>query len=495
MSVKNIKPLTTTRWSSTDPADRFAVENPATGDVITVVQGGGAHEMEQAIIAANTAYENDWRHRSPEERSRLLFRCADVLEQHADEIAHLETLENGKPFNQARVFDVNTLISIFRYFASIVDKIPGEMVDQGGMYTSTVLEPVGVVGAIIPFNWPPIHTASKLAPALAVGNSVVLKPGEQTPLTPMYIVELLQTVLPPDVLHVVPGTGKVAGEALSSHPLVKRLTFTGSTGAGISILNSAAKNITPALLELGGKNAFIVFEDADIDRAVRDALEGGYFNQGESCTASSRLLVQRSVYETFIEKFAAGVKKLQVGNGENPATHVGPLVSKPHQQKVQHYIDLAVKEGAHIAAQAALPVDPALKNGFFVQPTLFRDVSPDMTLFKDEVFGPVVSVTPFDTLEDAVSLTNQSEYGLVCGVYTTNIEKALQVSRLVDVGMVMMNNYSRRGPLPFGGAKHSGYGREQCIDTLKEYGRLKVLRFPSGKAPIPSWNAVNDIFK
>ncbi|MGB8416409.1 aldehyde dehydrogenase family protein [Paraburkholderia sp.] len=491
----NAADIMTSRWSSDRMEDRFTVENPATGNVIAVIQGGGKQEIDNAVDAAHRAYESDWRHRSPEERSRYLFKCADVLEAHADEIARIETLENGKPLSQARAFDVVTLIELFRYFGSVVDKIPGGLLDHGNLYTSIMLEPVGVVGAIIPFNWPPIHTAGKLAPALAVGNTVVLKPGEQAPLTSMRIVELLQSVLPPDVVHVVPGAGAVAGEALAGHPLVRKITFTGSTRVGSAVLHSAANNITPALLELGGNNAYIVFDDADLERAVRDALEGGFFNQGESCTASSRVLVQRSTYDRFVERLAEGVANLKVGDGMLPDTHIGPLVTRAHQQRVQSYIDLGIKQGLTVAMQADLPRDPSLSGGFFVKPTLFKDVPSDHALFREEVFGPVVTVTPFDTEDEAVALNNVSEYGLVCGVYTRDMEKGLRVARKVDVGMVLMNTYNRRAHgLPFGGTKHSGYGREHCLETLKEFGRLKAIRYPSGLGELRNWSAVADVF-
>ncbi|MFV1478571.1 aldehyde dehydrogenase family protein [Serratia marcescens] len=422
MSAIDSKLLKTYLWSSNNPDDVFSVENPATGEIIAWVQGGGEEQVNAAVDAANAAYENDWRHRSPTERGALLLKCADVLEANADEIARIETMENGKPFTQARTFDVNTLIMLFRYFGSIVDKIPGDHIDHGNISTSVLLEPFGVVGAIIPFNWPPIHTAGKLAPALAVGNTVVLKPGEQTPLTPSYIVELLQTVLPENVVNIVPGAGAVAGAALSRHPLVKKITFTGSTKAGAAVLHSAADNITPALLELGGKDAYIVFDDADLDRAVRDALEGGYFNQGEACTAASRMLVQSGIYDRFVERLAEGVRKLKVGDGMKPGTHVGPLVTEVHRQRVQSYIDRGIADGLKVAAQADLPTDPALSKGFYVKPTLFVDVPSDNPLFIDEIFGPVVTITRFETEQEAVQLTNSSEYGLVCGIYTRDME-------------------------------------------------------------------------
>lgn len=483
------------RWSSDREDHRFQVDNPATGEPITIVQGGGAAEVDAAVRAAHAAYEKDWRWRSAMERSAKLLECAAVLEKHADELAQLETRENGKPFAQSRFFDVMALIGTFRYFGSLIGKLPGEFHDGGSIYSSVIVEPFGVVGGIIPFNWPPIHTAGKTAPALAAGNTVVLKPGEQAPLTVMRIVELLQPVLPPDVLHVVPGHGKVAGEALASHRLVRKLSLTGSTATGTAVLKSAAMNITPATMELGGKNAFIVFEDADLDRAVRDALEGGYFNQGEACTAASRFLVHHSIYEAFVERLSAGVRALKVGDGAAAGTHVGPLVTRAHQQRVLDYIKLGSDEGAKIAAQATIPQSGPLANGFFVPPTLFRDVKPSMRIAREEIFGPVSVVIPFDSFDEAVQIANDSDYGLVAGVYTGSSERAFRAARRIEAGIVFLNNYHRALlGTPFGGVKGSGYGRESAMQTLKEFGQLKTIRFPSGEGQPPSWAAVNEIF-
>ena len=280
--------LSTFRWSSGDPADRFAVEDPETGEVITIVQGGRAGEVNAAVEAAHRAFEQDWRWRTAAERAALLLQGADVLEAHADELALLESRENGKPAQDARLNDINFLVWILRFFGSLVDKLPTEFYDKGAVYTSTYHEPVGVVGEIIPFNWPPIHAGGKMAPALAAGNTVVLKPSEQAPLTVLRIVELLNTVLPEDVLHAVPGTGSKVGQPLAAHPLVRTVTFTGSTGVGAAVASAAANNITPALLELGGKDAMVVFDDADFDCALRDAVEGGFYNKGRPCSPTSR---------------------------------------------------------------------------------------------------------------------------------------------------------------------------------------------------------------
>lgn len=352
-----------------------------------------------------------------------------------------------------------------------------QFADVGSVYASVVLEPLGVVAGTIPFNWPPIHTGGKIAPALAVGNTVVVKPSEQAPLTVMRIVELLNTVLPADVLHAVPGPGPAAGQALAAHPLVRKVSFTGSTSAGVAVVAAAAANVTPVLLELGGENAFIVLDDADLDRAVCDALDCGYFNKGEACTAASRLLVQRGVHDEFVRRLAAGVRALKVGNGADPATHVGPVVSRAQRRRVLDHIRTGCEEGATIAAQAALPEAPELAAGFFMAPTLLTGVTREMRVAVEEIFGPVVTVTVFDTEEEAVSITNESTYGLLCGIYAGD------------------NNYFR-GILgtPFGGTKHSGFGREHSIETLREFGSPKMIRFPSGRGAPPSWRAVDEVF-
>jgi acyl-CoA reductase-like NAD-dependent aldehyde dehydrogenase len=495
MSVSSVTDVRSYRWSSADEADRFSVENPATGEVIAVVQGGGATEVDAAVEAAHRAFTTDWRWRSADERARLLLVCADVLEEHADELAEILSEENGKPVADARGNDINFLTYVFRYFGSIVDKLPGDFHEtRNGTYTATVLEPFGVVGAIIPFNWPPIHTGGKIAPALAVGNTVVIKPSEVTPFTVIRIVELCNQVLPPDVLHVVPGIGVSAGQALAANPLMRMISFTGSTRAGAAVAKTAADHIAPAVMELGGKNALVVFDDAELDRAVRDALEGGYYNKGEACTATSRILVQRGVGETFTSRLAEAVKALKVGAGNDPATHIGPVVSKAQQSKVLDYIEIGKNEGARVLAQAALPSDPSLANGFFVAPTLLGDVTREMRVAQEEIFGPVVTITVFDTEDEAVEIVNEPEYGLTAAIYTRDSDRYLRVARRVDVGMVLVNNYFRGLLAPFGGTKHSGYGREHSVETLSHFGYRKLIRIPSGIGTWPSWRAVTEIF-
>ena len=482
------------RWSSDAPEDLFAVENPATGETIAYVQGAGEAEVDRAVRAAHRAYEEDWRWRPPRERGRCLTDAAALLRDRADELARLETLENGKPYTQARAFDIEAMIASFEYFGGLADKPHGEFTDMGWAYNHILLEPYGVVAGVIPFNWPPIHTAGKTAPALAVGNTVVLKPGEQAPLTIMRIVELLQQVLPPDVLHALPGPGPTVGRALVSHPLIRKISFTGSTATGIAVLKAAADNLTPALLELGGKNAFIVFDDAVVDRAVADAVDGAFFNQGEACSAASRILVQRGVHDIFVAKLARAVSRLKVGEGLAEDTHVGPLVTRAHQQKVLAGIAEAVAEGATIIAQAPLSEEVTRSGGFFVAPTLFVGVTREMKLARVELFGPVTFVMPFDDFDEAIEIANDCEYGLVAGVYSNCHQTIMRAARRLDVGVVFANTYNRSMiGTPFGGTKGSGYGREHAIQTLREFGRQKVVRIPSGEAEVPVWFGARDV--
>jgi acyl-CoA reductase-like NAD-dependent aldehyde dehydrogenase len=481
-------------WSSGRAEDAFDVFDPATGEVVATVEGGGAAEVDAAVRRACRAFEAGWRDVPARERGRLLFECARVVRSHADELAALETLEMGKPYSQARRFDVEFCIASFEFYGGLADKVPGHAFDLGPVAAHTVHEPYGVVGGIIPFNWPPIHTAAKSAPALAAGNAVVLKPPEQDPLTIMRIVELLEAVLPPDVLQVVPGSGPEAGTALAAHPLVERLSFTGSTATGRAVLKLAADAMTPATLELGGKNPLLVFADADLHAAVRGALEGAFFNQGEACTAASRLLVEEPVHDEFVARLAGGVERLQVGDGRDPATHVGPLISAAQRRRVLDHIDRAIAEGATVAAQAPLPANARLAGGYWVAPTLFTDVTPAMAIAREEVFGPVTAVLRFDDEARALELANDTPYGLVAAVYSADAARARRVARRIKAGVVMVNNYSRAFlGTPFGGYGDSGYGREHAIESLLEFTRTKNIREPSGLGAIPEWDALAEL--
>lgn len=483
----------TNRWSSQDEGDRFDVTDPATGRVIASLQGAGASEVDLAVRAAHDAFEADWRWRPARERGALLLNASRRLREHADEIAAIETRENGKPLAQSRL-DVEACIGTFEYFGALAGKLPGDLFDGGVVYGASLIEPYGVVGAILPFNWPPIHTAGKVAPALAAGNTIVIKPPEQTPLTVLRIVEIVAAELPPNVIQIVPGTGPAAGTALAAHPLIRKLSFTGATSTGAAVVRASAANTTPTLLELGGKNALIVLDDADIDAAARAIVEAAFYNQGEACTAISRVLVSRRRHDELIARLKPAIGRLKVGAGSTPGTHVGPLVSAAHRAKVLACLQGAIGEGAKVAVAAALPDDPALVGGFFVAPTLLTDVHREMRIARDEVFGPVLCVIAFDDEAEAVSIANDTDYGLTAAVFTRDQTVAWRIARSLDVGIVFINNYFRgAGGMPFGGAKASGYGREHTLETLKEYGRVKLVSMPSGLRDIPVWTGVTDV--
>lgn len=481
------------RWSSENPDDRFSVDNPATGETFAVVQGAGVSEVDSAVNVAHRAFLK-WRRVPAKERGQFLIKASRILADHADELSELLTRENGKPVRDARAFDVASLIDAFAFFGSLADKAAGDLLDMGSVYSATVREPFGVVAGIIPFNWPPIHTGAKVAPALAAGNTIVLKPGEQAPLTIMRIVELINEVLPPDLVHVVPGLA-ATGQALTSHPLVRKISFTGAPSTGTAVLKTAADRHVPVLLELGGKNPFIVFDDADLDRAVRDAVDAAYFNKGEACTAGSRILVQASIYDAFADRMAGAVKRLKVGDGRDASVHVGPLISKAQQAKVLSYIELGKREGARVLAEAPLPDDPALRQGYFVRPTLFDNMKPGMRIAQEEIFGPVSGLMKFETEDEAIALANGTDFALIAGVYSRDFTRANRVARAVEAGIVFINNYNRGGNgTPFGGTKSSGYGRERAAMTLNEFSYAKAIRIPTGWGDIPQWKGLDDIF-
>jgi betaine-aldehyde dehydrogenase len=490
--------VTRTRWSSASANDQFVVENPATGERVAVVQGAGPDQVDQAVRAAHAAHL-DWKERPPRQRGRYLRKAAEVIRAHADEIAALESLEMGKPITQARQFDVEAAISIFEYFGSLVEVLPSQARDYGPVFDLTTLEPFGVIAGIVPFNWPPIHTAGKTAPALAVGNAIVLKPPEQTPSVVLRMVELIQSVLPSDLakdlVQVVPGAGAV-GAALAGHPLVGKVSFTGSPQTGSAVLRTAADNLTPTLMELGGKNPLLVFDDADLQDALVAAIDGGFFNPGEACTASSRILVQDTIFAEFESRLATAVSRLRVGDGADPATDVGPLVTAAQQKRVLDYLDIGVAEGARIAAQAPLPSDPRLANGFYVPPTLLTDVTPDMRVATEEIFGPVVTLIPFSGEDEAVRIANGTQFGLVAAVFTQDSDRILRVGRQIRAGTVFVNNYVRVAVgTGFGGIGHSGFGREHAQETLAEYGYHKTVRLAHRRDELPRWAAADRVLE
>ena len=492
-SVVDWGPFVDGAWQGTDDGTRFSVVEPSTGRELALVRACGAAAVDEAVMAARRAFESDWRDRPVRDRARLLREVAEIIAAHADELAELECRENGKPRRDARQFDLNYASATFEYFAGISGNLRGEVIPQGPIEARVVREPYGVVGAILPFNWPPIHFAAKAAPALAAGNTVVIKPGEQAPLTVLRLVELANQVLPRGVLNAVPGIE--AGAALASHPGLGRLSFTGASDTGRAVMTSAAQTLVLPTMELGGKNALLVFPDADLDVALASALEGLFFNQGQACTSTARLLLHEDIHDGFIERFSAATRRLVVGDGLDDSTDIGPMVDRRQQERVSSYIDIGVREGARIVAQASLPDDQRLRDGFFVAPTVFADVLPDMRIAQEEIFGPVACCMRFSTEQNAVEIANGTRYGLTAAVFTGDGQRAERVARRLEAGMVFVNNYFRASLLgsPFGGVKDSGFGREGAPETLLEFTRSKNVRFPSQLAPIPVWTSVQRV--
>ena len=465
----------------------FAVHEPATGDEIARVVNADAAVVDRAVRDARRAYEQTWRHMPPRERGHLLGQVAARIRANADELAELEAREVGKPRRDAQRFDVSFSHACFDYFAGLADTLHGEILNQGPIEARVVYEPYGVVAAILPFNWPPIHFSKKSAPALTAGNTVVIKPGEQAPLTALRLVEIANEVLPPGVVNAVPGIS--AGPALAAHPLVERISFTGATTTGRRVLQTAAENVTFATMELGGKNALLVLKDADLEVAVNVAVEGMFYNQGEACTSTSRILVHDSIHDEFLRRFARATERLVVGDGLDAKTDIGPMVDARQRDKVQEYLQIALREGARLVTQGVLPTEERLRNGFWVAPTVLADITPQMTVAQEEVFGPIASVMRFTEEDEAIEIANGTKYGLTAAICTTDVARAWAMAQRLEAGMVFVNNYMRRAFLgsPFGGVKGSGFGRENAIETLREFTRSKNVRFPSGRGNIPVW--------
>ena len=466
--------------------ETFAVIEPSTGQPFAEVAVATAVDVDAAVGNSRHAFV-EWRALSPRERGALMRQVAARIRDHVDELAELEAREVGKPRRDAQRFDVSFSHAAFDYFAGLADTLHGEILDQGPIEARILYEPYGVVAAILPFNWPPIHFSKKCAPAIAAGNTVVVKPGEQAPLTVLRLVEIANEVLPPGVINAV--TGIEAGAALSAHKGVSRISFTGSTATGRKVLESAARNLTFATMELGGKNALLVLEDADLEVAIDVALEGMFYNQGEACTSTARILVHDSIYDEFSERFAAATEGLVVGDGLDPATDIGPMVTAQQRDKVLEYLRIGLDEGARMITQGTLPDDERLRDGFWVAPTVLADVTPSMRIARDEIFGPIACLMAFADERAAIEVANATEYGLTAAICTRDEARAWQIAQELEAGMVFVNNYMRRAFLgsPFGGVKGSGFGRENAAETLHEFVRSKNVRFPSGRGEIPTW--------
>jgi acyl-CoA reductase-like NAD-dependent aldehyde dehydrogenase len=454
----------------------FEVYDPSTGDVLATVAKATKADVRRAVQSARAALESKaWAGITPAERGRLLFRMAQAIRDRAEELSTLESRDNGKPLRQARA-DVQVAARYFEFFAGIADKIMGNTIPLGpGFLDYTIREPIGVSAQIIPWNYPIQIGARGVAPALAAGCTVVLKPAEDAPMTALRLGEIALTCgLPPGVLNVVPGMGSEAGAALASDPDINQLTFTGSVEVGTLVAKMAADNIVPVVMELGGKSPNIVFADADLEMAVQGVANAIFQNAGQTCSAGSRLLVEQKVHDALLDRLVSKAKSMRVGPGVSDPD-MGPIISKRQLETIEGYVKIGAVEGARIAVGGSRPEDPSLSRGFYYSPTLLDDVAPQMRVAQEEIFGPVLAIISFDELDEAADLANRSQYGLVAGIWTRDINKALSLAARIKAGQVYINTYGAGGgvELPFGGYKKSGYGREKGLEALASYTQLK----------------------
>ncbi len=475
-------------WVAASDGNTRTLTDPANGNPIGTAPEATADDVNRAVAAARQAFdEGSWKADSnAQTRARLLLALAAKIRENGAMLAELDTRNNGKPLAEAEG-DVSDSAACFEYYAGLATKITGETVPVPmNMLSMVVREPLGVAAQIVPWNYPLMMAAWKLAPALAAGCTVVLKPAELTPLTALELGRLITELdFPPGVVNIITGAGEVAGAALSMHPDIDKIAFTGGTDTGSLIMQAAAKNIKRVTLELGGKNPVIVFGDCNLDTAAEWVAFAAFANQGEVCSAGSRLLVEQSIHDEFVERVAHIARNIKIGHGMDEGVKMGPLISAGHRQKVAHYIAVGQAEGATLVTGGKRPEGPDFANGHFMEPTIFTHVTPDMTIAREEIFGPVLAVIPFTTEAEAIKLANDTEYGLAAGVFTNDIGRAHRVVRQIRAGITWVNNYHPTfNELPWGGYKKSGIGRELGTYGLEAYLETKQINVYLDEAPL-----------
>jgi betaine-aldehyde dehydrogenase len=476
------------KWVDAESGKTFETPNPATGETLAEVAEADKADVDKAVSAARRAFEGKWSRTSARDRGRLLFKLSQLIEEHAKELAELETADNGKPIRESMYVDLPQVVENFEYFAGYATKIEGETIPvPGQMFNYTLREPLGVCGQIIPWNFPLLMAAWKLAPALAAGNTIVLKPAEQTPVTAMELGRLIQEAGFPDgVVNIVPGYGETAGAALASHPGIDKIAFTGSTEVGKLIAREAAQNLTKVSLELGGKAPNIIFADADLEQAVNGAMMGIFFNQGQVCCAGSRLFLAEEIKDEFLDLFKQKAQKIKVGDPMDKATHMGPQVSEEQLNRIKGYVDIARTEGATVLTGGEPPqLDEKFQKGYFFQPTVFGDVKNQMRVAQEEIFGPVTCAITFKDEDELIKQANETIYGLSAGLWTRDITRAHRFAKEVHAGVIWINTFNMfNAASPFGGYKQSGYGREMGKHALELYTQVKSVWVDLSGKPI-----------
>lgn len=464
-------------WCDASDGGSFTVHNPSTGKALAKVAAATVDDVDRAVKAARAAFdEGTWAQMGALERGRIIRKCAEILMCRIDEFAMLETLNVGKPITESTSFDIPMTAECFEFYANFIAGVQGDCIPTGGgLLDYTLKEPIGVVGAITPWNFPIALAVRKLAPALAAGNTVVIKPSTLAPLTTILLGEVfLEAGIPAGVVNIVSGLGSVVGDAISNHPLVDKLSFTGSTDIGTNVMRSSAGCIRSTSLELGGKSPGVVLKDADLDGTVKAVLFGAFLNQGECCCALTRVLVDSSIHDVFVKKLVEATKKIRVGIGTDPSTQMGPMISIGQRKTVLEYIHKGIAEGATLLCGGGIPDISELKDGYFIEPTIFDNVTSNMTIYREEIFGPVLTVSAFDGDNALIEAANDSDYGLSASIFTEDLKKGHTMARKIKAGTVWLNIHNFvSAQAPYGGYKRSGLGRELGKEGLEAYMETK----------------------